>query len=196
AISEADALAERSEERAWCAELHRLRGVLLAAMCADRTQVEAAFSTAIATAKRQKSVSLEKRAEATYAEYHRQKANAMSCRRFSMACCSYVQAYRAGAWPPAHLKHLCADAQMIDTFIGESDMLGQGHGSAYLRELAQMLIDEGSPAVAIDPAAKNERARRAYTRAGFEGDDRKCRRRVSSRYGLSISTTLQLRRDG
>jgi aminoglycoside 6'-N-acetyltransferase len=60
---------------------------------------------------------------------------------------------------------------MIDTFIGESDMLGQGHGSAFLRELAQMLIDEGSPAVAIDPHAKNERACRAYTRAGFEGDE-------------------------
>ena len=30
---------------------------------------------------------------------------------------------------------------------------------------------EGSPAVAIDPDAKNERARRAYARAGFEGDE-------------------------
>ena len=42
---------------------------------------------------------------------------------------------------------------------------------AFLRELAQMLVDEGSPAVAIDPDAKNERARRAYARAGFEGDE-------------------------
>jgi predicted ATPase len=76
AISEADALAERSEERVWCAELQRLRGVLLAAMGADEAQIEAAFSGAIATAKRQKSVSLEKRAEATYAEYRRQRPNA------------------------------------------------------------------------------------------------------------------------
>ena len=83
---------------------------------------------------------------------------------------AYVQAYPVGAWPRVHLKHLCANAQMIDAFVGEADMLGQGHGSAFLRELAQMLIDEGSPAVAIDPAAKNERARRAYARAGFEGD--------------------------
>jgi predicted ATPase len=30
AIKEAEALAERSEERWWCAELHRLRGVFLA----------------------------------------------------------------------------------------------------------------------------------------------------------------------
>jgi predicted ATPase len=87
AISEADALAERSEERVWCAELHRLRGVLLAAMGADETQIEAAFSAAIATAKRQKSVSLEKRAEATYAEYRRQKANASGGRGFRLPLC-------------------------------------------------------------------------------------------------------------
>ena len=35
AIKEAEALVERSEERWWCAELHRLRGVFLAAMGAD-----------------------------------------------------------------------------------------------------------------------------------------------------------------
>ena len=59
---------------------------------------------------------------------------------------AYVQAYPAGAWPQAHLKHLCANAQMIDVFVGEPDMLGQGHGCAFLRELAQMLIAGGSPA--------------------------------------------------
>ena len=84
---------------------------------------------------------------------------------------AYVQAYPAGAWPLAHLKHLSAETQMIDAFVGEPDMLRQGHGSALLRKLAQMLVDEGSPAVAIDPDAKNERARRAYARAGFEGDE-------------------------
>ena len=35
AITEAEALVERFEERYWCAELHRLRGVFLAAMGAD-----------------------------------------------------------------------------------------------------------------------------------------------------------------
>lgn len=83
---------------------------------------------------------------------------------------AYAQTYRAGAWPQHHLKHLCPDTQMIDTFIGEPNMLGQGHGGAFLRKLAQKLIDEGSPAVAIDPDARNARARRAYARAGFEGE--------------------------
>jgi len=39
---------------------------------------------------------------------------------------------------------------------------GRGHGGAFLRELAQMLIDEGSPAVAIDPNAKNESSGARY----------------------------------
>jgi predicted ATPase len=76
AISEAEALVERSEERFWCAELHRLRGVFLAAMGADETQIEASFCAAVRTAKEQKSISLTKRAEATHAEYRRQKASA------------------------------------------------------------------------------------------------------------------------
>jgi adenylate cyclase len=75
AIKEAEAVVERFENQYWCAELHRLRGVFLAAMCADETQIEGSFQAAISIAKEQKSVSLEKRAEATYAEYRRQKAN-------------------------------------------------------------------------------------------------------------------------
>ena len=43
AISEAETAAERFEEREWCAELHRLRGVFLTAMGADETQIEASF---------------------------------------------------------------------------------------------------------------------------------------------------------
>ena len=75
AINEAEALAERFQNRYHCAELHRLRGVFLAAMGAEETQIEASFCEAIRIAKEQKSVSLEKRAEATYAEYRRQKAS-------------------------------------------------------------------------------------------------------------------------
>jgi hypothetical protein len=57
----------------WRADLHRLRGVLLTAMGADETQIEASFCEAIRTAKRQKSFSLAKRAEATYEQYRRQR---------------------------------------------------------------------------------------------------------------------------
>jgi hypothetical protein len=75
AISEADALVERFESRYWSAELHRLRGVFLAAIGGDESQIVGSFCEAIRIAKQQKSVSLEKRVEATYAEYRRQKAS-------------------------------------------------------------------------------------------------------------------------
>ena len=75
AIKEAERVVERSEERQWCAELHRLRGVFLTAIGAKETQIEASFCEALRIAKEQNSVSLEKRAEATYAEYCRQKAS-------------------------------------------------------------------------------------------------------------------------
>ena len=72
AIREAEALVERSGERSWCAELHRLRGVFLAAIGGDKSQIEASFCEAIRLAKEQMSVSLGKRAEASYADYRRQ----------------------------------------------------------------------------------------------------------------------------
>jgi predicted ATPase len=84
AITEAEALVVRTEERWWCAELHRLHGLFLAALSADETQIEASFCEAIRIAKEQKSVSLEKRAEGTYAEYRRQKASGSGGRGFRL----------------------------------------------------------------------------------------------------------------
>jgi hypothetical protein len=74
AIADAEALIERFENRYRSAELYRLKGVFLTAMGADETLIGASFRAAISTANDQKSVSLKKRAEATYAEYHRQKS--------------------------------------------------------------------------------------------------------------------------
>jgi len=87
AIKEAEALAARSEGRWWCAEMHRLRGVFLVATGAEETQIEASFCAAIRIANEQKSVSLEKRAEATYAEYRRQKASASGGGGFRLPLC-------------------------------------------------------------------------------------------------------------
>ena len=77
-LDEAEALAERFEQGFCRARLHQLRGVLLAALDSDEAQVEASFCAAIRTASEQKSISLAKRAEATYAEYRRQKAGGTS----------------------------------------------------------------------------------------------------------------------
>ena len=87
AIREAEALVERREELWWCAELHRFKGVFLAAIGTNEAQIEASFCEAIRIAKEQKSVSLEKRAEATYAEYRRQKASGPVGRGFRLPLC-------------------------------------------------------------------------------------------------------------
>jgi tetratricopeptide (TPR) repeat protein len=87
AINEAEALAERFEQRYCCAELHWLRGVFLAALGAEESQIEASFCEAIRIAKEQKSVSLQKRAEATYAEYRRQKASGPGGDGFRLPLC-------------------------------------------------------------------------------------------------------------
>jgi hypothetical protein len=58
--------------------------VFLAALGADETQIEDSFCEAIRIAREQKSVSLKKRAEATYAEYRRQKASPSGGRGFRL----------------------------------------------------------------------------------------------------------------
>jgi aminoglycoside 6'-N-acetyltransferase len=49
-------------------------------------------------------------------------------------------------------------------------MLGCGHGSKFLRLLAEQLLAGGAPLVAIDPAEDNAHARKAYANAGFRGE--------------------------
>ena len=87
ALNEAEALAERFEQSYWCAELHRLRGVFLTAMGADEAQIEASFSAATRIAREQKSVALEKRAEASYAEYRQKKKSGSDGPGFRLPLC-------------------------------------------------------------------------------------------------------------
>jgi tetratricopeptide (TPR) repeat protein len=75
AINEAEALSERIGWRDCAVDIHRFRSAFLATMGAEKTQIEASFGEAIRIAKEQKSISLQKCTEATYAEYRRQKAS-------------------------------------------------------------------------------------------------------------------------
>jgi aminoglycoside 6'-N-acetyltransferase len=58
----------------------------------------------------------------------------------------------------------------LDQFIGEADMLGQGHGPAFIRDFADRLLASGTPRVVLDPEPDNARAIRAYEKAGFARD--------------------------
>lgn len=82
---------------------------------------------------------------------------------------AYAQHYHVQAWPQPHFARLPHDACAIDAFIGEPNMIGKGHGSAFLRQLALRLRDDGAETIAIDPNADNVRARSAYRNAGFRG---------------------------
>jgi aminoglycoside 6'-N-acetyltransferase len=80
---------------------------------------------------------------------------------------AYIQDYEVHAWPQPHLRSLPSGARAIDTFIGLPTHVGVGHGSAYLKQRAQQLVDAGAPVVVIDPDVTNKRAIRAYENAGF-----------------------------
>lgn len=58
----------------------------------------------------------------------------------------------------------------IDQFIGEADMLGRGHGSAFIRAFVAEKLAAGTPRIVTDPDPLNGRAIRAYEKAGFAAD--------------------------
>lgn len=84
---------------------------------------------------------------------------------------AYIQDFDLHAWWPDHpFAGLPPGCRGIDQFIGEPDMLGRGHGSGFIRAIAERLLAAGASCVSTDPDPGNMRARRAYTRAGFVGD--------------------------
>src|ERR1043165_2439471 len=82
---------------------------------------------------------------------------------------AYLQCYNIGAWHTGFGPQP-AGTRGLDQFIGESDMLGCGHGAAFLRRLADALLPHATPRVVIDPDPSNARAIRAYEKAGFSRD--------------------------
>ena len=80
---------------------------------------------------------------------------------------AYVQDYPAHHWPMPHYAAFPAGTRAVDTFLGAPAFLGQGHAARYLRQRCGELVAQGATAVVIDPSPDNERAVRAYRRAGF-----------------------------
>ena len=80
---------------------------------------------------------------------------------------AFIQDYDPHAWAGHHLGYLPVGSRGIDQFIGEPDMIGRGHGSAFVRSHVDALFARGAPTVGTDPSPKNERAIRAYEKAGF-----------------------------
>ena len=80
---------------------------------------------------------------------------------------AYVQDYPAHHWPMPHYADFPVGTRAVDTFLGAPAFLGRGHAARYLRQRCGELLAEGATAVVIDPSPDNERAVRAYRRAGF-----------------------------
>ena len=82
---------------------------------------------------------------------------------------AYLQCYNLSGWN-CGLGPQPDGTRGLDQFIGEADMVGRGHGSAFVRAFADRLLASGTPRVVTDPDPANARAIRAYEKAGFRGE--------------------------
>jgi aminoglycoside 6'-N-acetyltransferase len=82
----------------------------------------------------------------------------------------YIQSYDPENWQPHPFGVQPNGTVGIDQFIGEPDMVGCGHGSAFIRAFVDDLLSRGAPRVLTDPDPVNARAVRAYEKAGFARD--------------------------
>ena len=81
----------------------------------------------------------------------------------------YIQCYQLTAWNTGFGPQP-EGTRGIDQFIGESGMIGRGHGSAFIRQFVDEQFRSGRPRMVTDPDPLNARALRAYEKAGFVRD--------------------------
>lgn len=80
---------------------------------------------------------------------------------------AYVQDYAPHDWDNHPFAHLAVGSRGIDQYIGEPDLLDQGHGTTFIRQHVTHLLAEGAPAIGTDPHPDNARAIRACGKVGF-----------------------------
>jgi aminoglycoside 6'-N-acetyltransferase len=81
----------------------------------------------------------------------------------------YLQCYRLTDWNTGFGPQPDG-TRGIDQMIGVPDMIGRGHGSAFIRVFIEDLLTTGTPRVVTDPDPDNARAIKAYEKAGFRKD--------------------------
>ena len=70
---------------------------------------------------------------------------------------AYLQCYDLTAWNSGFGEHP-RGTRGIDLFIGEADMIGRGHGSAFIRAFVDERLRNGAPRMVTDPDPANTRA--------------------------------------
>lgn len=81
---------------------------------------------------------------------------------------AFMQDYTVHGWAEHHFSQLPKGSRGIDQYIGEPEMIGLGHGSAFIATRVQSLFDAGAPIIATDPHPDNKRAIAVYKKIGFE----------------------------
>ena len=81
----------------------------------------------------------------------------------------YLQCYRLTDWNTGFGPQP-EGTRGIDQMIGVPEMVGRGHGSAFIRVFIEDLLAAGTPRVVVDPDPDNARAIKAYEKAGFHQD--------------------------
>ena len=80
----------------------------------------------------------------------------------------HIQTYDPEPAPDGDCYGQPSGTRGIDLFIGEADLIGQGHGTAVIRQMAERLLAEpGVVRVIGDPAPDNRASIRAFEKAGF-----------------------------
>ena len=80
---------------------------------------------------------------------------------------AYMQDYDPHGWDDHYFGDLPPGSRGIDQFIGVPDMVGRGHGTAFIAARLAQLFDSGAPVIGTDPHPDNARAIAVYTKVGF-----------------------------
>jgi len=81
---------------------------------------------------------------------------------------AFIQDYTVHGWDDHPFAYLPTGSRGIDQYIGDPEMVGVGHGSAFIAMRMQALFAEGAPVIATDPHPDNARAIAVYRKLGFE----------------------------
>ena len=81
---------------------------------------------------------------------------------------AFMQDYTVHGWKEHHFSKLPKGSRGIDQYIGEPELIGFGHGSAFIASRMETLFDAGAPIIATDPHPENKRAIAVYRKVGFE----------------------------
>lgn len=81
---------------------------------------------------------------------------------------AFIQDYTVHGWADHPFAHLPQGSRGIDQFIGPPNMVGVGHGPAFITHRVEALFNAGAPIIATDPHPDNARAIAAYRKVGFQ----------------------------